>query len=176
MRPRRIAAALCFATITAGCAARAAPPAPAPAAPARVHVLPPGWEGSYDDYHYTPVVRVGDMLIVSGIPAGGGDTYEAKVTWMFEQLAVHLEAAGSSLADVVELTTFHAEPKDSEAFKAEFVILFKVHHTFFPTHYPAWTAVGTTVLFSKGAPVELRAVAIVGSGANPTIQRPPPKP
>jgi enamine deaminase RidA (YjgF/YER057c/UK114 family) len=149
-----------------GCAART----PTPAAPPRVHVLPKGWEGSYHDYHYTPAVRVGDTIIVSGIPAGRGDTYEAKVRWMFQQLAVHLEAAGSSLADVVELTSFHVGATDNAAFKAEFEILSRVHHEFFTEHYPAWTAVGTTALLSGEAPVELRAVAIVGSGATARVQ------
>jgi enamine deaminase RidA (YjgF/YER057c/UK114 family) len=164
MKTTLVAAAI--SVLALGCAAKP----PAPVAPSRVHVLPKGWEDSYHKWHYTPAIRIGDTIVVSGIPAGHGDTYEAKVRWMFQQLAVHLEAAGSSLADVVELTSFHAGATDNAAFKAEFEILSRVHHEFFKTHYPAWTAVGTTALLSDGAPVELRAVAIVGTGATARVQ------
>src|SRR5262245_37537275 len=50
-------------------------------APVREHLAPSGWEGSYHDLHYTPVVRIGDRVIVSGIPALEGDTEEAKIRW-----------------------------------------------------------------------------------------------
>ena len=70
--------------------------------PTREHFAPKGWEGSYHDWKYTPVVKVGDRVIVSGIPAAVGETYEAKVRWMFEQLKLHLAVAGATTADVVE--------------------------------------------------------------------------
>ena len=144
--------------------------------PTRQHFAPAGWEDSYHDWHYSPVVVVGETVIVSGIPAAVGDTYEAKVRWMFEQLEAHLEAAGASLADVVELTTFHATPKSTEEFRAEFARFAPIHHEYFPDHYPAWSAVGTTALLAKDAPVEMRAVAIRGSGKRPhaPIARPTP--
>jgi enamine deaminase RidA (YjgF/YER057c/UK114 family) len=144
--------------------------------PSREHLAPAGWEGSYHDVHYTPVVKVGDMVIVSGIPAARGETYEAKVRWMFEQLRAHLASAGATMADVVELTSFHATPRDTAQFREEFAKLAPIHHEFFPDHYPAWTAVGTTALLAKDAPVELRAVAIIGSGKAPKADIPKPQP
>ena len=154
--------------------ASAAAADPSASAPSREHFAPRGMEGAYHRMHYSPVVRVGDMVIVSGIPAGRGDTYEAKVRWMFEQLKVHLETAGASLADVVELTSFHAGATDAESFGAEFARFAPIHHAFFPDHHPAWSAVGTTALLQPGAPVELRAVAMVGSGRNPRAEIPVP--
>jgi enamine deaminase RidA (YjgF/YER057c/UK114 family) len=153
-------------------------PALADDAPSREHLAPPGMERSYHQYHYTPVVRIGDMVIVSGIPASGGVTYEEKVRRMFESLKTHLETAGATLADVVELTSFHAEARDSESFGREFARFAPIHHEYFPDHYPAWSAVGTTALLQPGAPVELRAVAVIGSGRNPrsTIPEPAPRP
>jgi enamine deaminase RidA (YjgF/YER057c/UK114 family) len=145
-------------------------------APTREHLAPPGWEDSYHEWHYTPVLVSGDTVIVSGIPAAVGDGYEAKVRWMFEQLKAHLATAGVSMADVVELTSFHAQPKSTEEFRAEFAVFAKIHHEYVPDHYPAWTAVGTTALLSKDAPVELRAVAIRGSGARPKAAIPMPTP
>jgi enamine deaminase RidA (YjgF/YER057c/UK114 family) len=144
--------------------------------PTREHLAPAGWEGSYHEFHYTPVVKVGDMVIVSGIPAMRGDSYEAKVRWMFEQLQAHLHSAGAALADVVELTSFHAGPQDTAAFRTEFEQFAKIHHEYFPDHYPAWTAVGTTALLAAGAPVEMRVVAMIGSGKAPKVDIPKPTP
>ncbi|MEP7043970.1 MAG: hypothetical protein ABI843_12980 [Dokdonella sp.] len=69
-------AAACFAT--AACAAESAP--------SREHFAPPGYEAAYHDWHYTPVLRVGETVIVSGIPAAGPGSYEDKVRRMFGEL------------------------------------------------------------------------------------------
>jgi enamine deaminase RidA (YjgF/YER057c/UK114 family) len=148
------------------------------APPTREHFAPRGMEASYHRWHYSPVVKVGDTVTVSGIPAGGGATYEEKVRSMFEALKAHLATAGATMADVVELTTFHAEPRSSEEFHQEFERFAPIHHEYFPDHYPAWSAVGTTALLQAGAPVEMRAVAVIGSGARPRadIAQPAPRP
>ena len=133
--------------------------------------VPQGWGGAYD-FGYAPVLRVGDTVIVSGIPAGGpGTSYEEKVRWMYERAVELLEEAGASIDDVVELTTFHAQPTDSSAFQAEFERYMPIHRDFFGEHRPAWTAVGTTALLSPTAPVEMRIVAVVGSGASRRVVR-----
>ncbi len=134
---------------------------------ARTHIVPVGWESSYDDYHYSPAVRVGDTVIVSGIPAMQGDSYEAKIRFMFEALKKTLTASGTELSDVVEINSFHAQAKNTAEFQVEFEVFKKIHAEYFTTHYPAWTAVGTTALLADGAPVEMRVMAIVGSGKNP---------
>jgi enamine deaminase RidA (YjgF/YER057c/UK114 family) len=156
----------------------AAEPAPAReqlAAPTREHLAPKGWEGSYHGLHYTPVVKVGDRVIVSGIPAIEGKDDEEKIRWAFEQLKRHLEAAGASLADVVEINTFHVA-KDHAEFRKRIEPMLKVHREYFLDHYPAWTAVATPALFSANAPMELRAEALIGSGqrARANIPKPPP--
>jgi enamine deaminase RidA (YjgF/YER057c/UK114 family) len=150
--------------LLAGCAIQ-------PRAPEKVVVIPAGRERAYDEYHYAPAVRVGDTVIVSGIPAALGETYEAQVRWMFERLKLTLEAAGASMDDVVEITTYHREAKDTAGFTAEFKRFLAVHQEYFPAGYPAWTAVGTTALLAEGAPVEMRAMAVVGSGKRLRVQR-----
>ncbi len=147
--------------------------AAAQTAPEREHLAPAGWEGSYHGLHYTPVLRIGDRVIVSGIPASEGDTDEAKVRWAFQQLQAHLEKAGATMADVVELQSFHVA-RDHEEFRKRVEPVLKVHREFFKDHYPAWTAVGTTALFSAGAPMEIRAEAIIGSGARAKADIPAP--
>lgn len=165
MRRLRLSFVLLFATATAVHAQT----------PTREHFAPKGWEGSYHDIHYTPVLRVGDRVIVSGIPASEGDTDEEKIRWAFQQLQAHLESAGATLADVVELQSFHVA-QDHEEFRRRVEPVLKVHREFFKDHYPAWTAVGTTALFSKGAPMEIRAEAVIGSGARPRVDIPKPPP
>jgi len=161
--------------LTALIAAPTAFAADAPA-PTREHFAPPGMEASYHQWHYSPVLKVGDMVIVSGIPAAGPGTYEDKVRRMFRALEAHLAQAGASLADVVELTSYHAGATDNAAFNAEFARFAPIHHEFFSRHYPAWSAVGTTALLMPDAPVELRAVAIIGSGKAPRAEIPMPAP
>ncbi|HYD78846.1 MAG TPA: Rid family hydrolase [Paucimonas sp.] len=146
--------------LLAGCAA---PIPPAPAVGKTV-VIPPGREVEYQRYRYAPAVRVGDTVILSGIPAYKGDGYAAKVRNMFDEVKRTLEHAGATLDDVVEITTFHAGAGDTAAFQQEFREFLKIHAEYFKQDYPAWTAVGKTTLLADGAPVEMRVVAVIGSG------------
>lgn len=158
-----------FLMAVAGCASAAEP------IPTREHFAPPGMEAAYHDWHYTPALKVGNAVYVSGIPAVGPGSYEDKVRHMFRILKRQLELAGASLADVVELTSYHLQPTDAKSFQQEFERFAPIHHEFFPDHYPAWSAVGTTALLSPGAVVELRAVAVIGSGGAPKAGIPLPK-
>ncbi len=139
----------------------------------REHLAPAGWEDSYHGLHYSPVVKIGERVIVSGIPAGQGEDDEAKARWMFTQLQKHLEAAGATLADVVELSSFHVA-KDHAEFRQRIEPVLRVHREFFKDHYPAWTAVATPALYSADASMELRAEAIIGSGRAPKAEIPLP--
>lgn len=127
-------------------------------------VIPPGAQIAYVKYHYAPAIRVGDTVIVSGIPAARGSTYEEKIKNMFQRAQSTLESAGASLDDVVEVTTFHRNAPDTAAFAAEFGKFIEIQQGFFTHHYPAWTAVAVTSLLTPEAPVEMRLVAVVGSG------------
>ena len=78
---------------------------------ARTHIVPAGWESSYNDYHYSPAVRVGDTVIISGIPAIGSGDYDSKIRFLFEAMKKTLKASGAEIGDVVEINTFHAQVK-----------------------------------------------------------------
>lgn len=136
----------------------------------RVHVVPPGRDRSYDEYHYSPLVVLGDRVIVSGIPASRGSSDEEKIRGAFEQLRFQLAAAGASLDDVIEIQSFHVA-QEHEAFQSQIQTTLSVHREFFANHYPAWTAVGVTALLAPGAPMEIRAEAIVGSGREACLVR-----
>ncbi|WP_107311037.1 RidA family protein [Burkholderia metallica] len=127
-------------------------------------IIPPGFQAWYDTYHFAPATRVGDTIWISGqvgigadMRAGNGVQAQARIA--FESLKAILVEAGASLADVVELTTFHTDLRaDVEAFAA-------VKDEYFPDRYPSWTAVGVTQLALPELCVEVRAVAVAGSGA-----------
>lgn len=142
--------------------------------PSREHLSGKGGERAYHEWHYSPVVKVGDLVIVSGIPSGPGETYEAQIRAMFERLKKELASAGATLADVVEINTFHANARDTDSFRAEFAKFAPIHHEYFPANYPAWTAVGTSALLARGAAVEMRVVAMIGSGKSPKVSIPAP--
>lgn len=129
----------------------------------RQSIVPAPLQAFYDAYHFSPATRVGDMIWVSGQvgidadmkPAEG---MQAQAQIAFECLKLVLEEAGASLADVVELTTFHTDLHgEIEAFVA-------VKDQYFPSRYPSWSALGVTQLAMPGLCIEIRAVAVAGCG------------
>lgn len=131
-----------------------------------------GKDINYDTYHFAPALRVGDTVILSGIPAAGDGSYEDKVRRMFERMKAELAMTGATPADVVEITTFHSQPKDTAAFDDEWDRFLKIHAEYFPPgNYPAWTAIGGAVLLSPGGVVEMRVVAVIGAGAKLQVRR-----
>src|SRR5688500_2878972 len=111
---------------------------------------------------YTPVVRAGDWLVVSGqvgladgALVDGGVT--AQVTQAVTNLAALLEGEGASLRHVVKATVFLADMDDYKAMNEAYTAAFG-------THRPARSAVGVAAL-PLGAAVEIEAWAWVGSDA-----------
>lgn len=124
-----------------------------------------GWEplvseaqrASYERSRYAPAVRVGDLLVGSGVIglSGEGDNSpRAQFRRAFERLQAVLEAHGLELADVAEITTYHVNlgelGRDFIAVKNEFLP---------EPPYPAWTAIGVERLFLDGALIEIRFLA-----------------
>ncbi|MBN3787972.1 RidA family protein [Burkholderia sp. Ac-20353] len=129
----------------------------------RQSIVPPEFLAWHDTYHFTPATRVGDTIWVSGQVGVDaqmkiGEDVQAQTRIAFESLKTILAAAGATLADVVELTTFHTNLQaDIELFSA-------VKDEYFPSRFPAWTAVGVTQLALPELCVEIRAMAVAGSG------------
>jgi len=125
-------------------------------------VNPKGTEAIYQSMQFSQAVRVGNMVWVSGqvgiddsFQIGGGIETQARLA--FQNLTAVIEEAGGTLADIVELVTYHISMKDMKGFS-------KVKAEFIPSHYPAWTAVGVTELVLPGLLVEIRATVVIGSG------------
>src|SRR5271169_413952 len=125
----------------------------------RVLINPKETQPMYDAFHFSQANRVGDMIWVSGqvgvddklTPASG---MAAQARLAFEGLKRTLAAAGATLDDVVELTTFHID------LRGEMEQFDRVKDEYLPRNYPAWTAVGVTQLALPELLVEIRAVAI----------------
>ena len=115
--------------------------------------------------HFSSAVRVGDTVWLSGMvgcsPEGKPvEGMAAQARLAFEYLRAALAQAGATLSDVVEITTFHTDLQD------DMRAFYKAKEEFFPTKYPAWTAGGVTQLSVPGLLVEIRAIAVAGSGAS----------
>ncbi|MDH4560471.1 RidA family protein [Pseudomonas sp. BN411] len=129
----------------------------------RQSINPPPTQVFYDNFHFSQATRVGDMIWVSGqVGIDGamkpGDGIEEQAQLAFQALKSVLEAAGASLADVVELMTFHTD------MQTDMPTFAKVKDQYLPDRYPSWTAIGISQLALPELRVEIRAVAVAGCG------------
>jgi len=123
----------------------------------RRSVVPKGMKGFYEQFHFSPAVRVGKYVHASGqvgsSPDGQLDPDPAvQFTQAFENVRTVLEKAGASLEDVVELTSFHV------GLNEHIGIFMQVKDGYLKEPYPAWTAVGVAEL-AFGALVEVKVTA-----------------
>ena len=108
---------------------------------------------------YTPAVRAGDWLIVSGqvgladgkLVAGG---LEGELRQAIRNLDGHLQANGATLANVVKTTVFLRHMSD-------YALMNEVYIDEFGDHRPARSAIGVAEL-PIGALVEVEAWAFTG--------------
>jgi enamine deaminase RidA (YjgF/YER057c/UK114 family) len=121
-----------------------------------------------DAYQSSPAVSVagGRLIFLSG-QVGGDEAGqpiadpEAQFVAAIENLREILEAAGGTLADVVEITTYFTSMADLQVFA-------NVKERFFTTTpYPAWTAIGVNELALPGLRVEIKATASLKNPAGP---------
>ncbi|MEI6643230.1 MAG: RidA family protein [Novosphingobium sp.] len=127
--------------------------------------IPAGMEDLCATYHHAPAMRVGTMVWTSGqvgmtdageLPA----SVEGQAEFAFQNLARVLNEAGATLDDIVDLQTFHVGlPEGSAAFRA-------VKDKYLVKNPPAWTALGVSYLAMPGVLLEIKAVAVIGSGAS----------
>ncbi|MGB3553476.1 MAG: RidA family protein [Jannaschia sp.] len=123
---------------------------PEPIFPADRHAL-------YDMHGYSAAIRSGDLLFISGQVGSRADgspepDYRQQVRQAFANLVSTLDAAGCTLADIVDVTSFHTDPE------AQFEAMMEVKAEVFPAApYPNWTALGVTWL--AGFDFEVKVIA-----------------
>lgn len=120
-------------------------------------IIPAGSEKTYERFHFAPATRVGDIVYCSGVIGADGaavpDDPAEEFTAAFAGLGAVLAAAGGSLDDVVEMTSFHVDLSTHlGAFMA-------AKDAAISEPYPAWTAIGCTELAIAEARVEIKATA-----------------
>ena len=124
-------------------------------------VIPDSMQKSYDRFHFAPGVKVGDLLLCSGQIGTGADgrcpedpTEQFRLA--FQHVQAILEEAGGSLADIVEMTTYHVDMGEHLG------AFMKVKDEFIAEPYGAWTAIGCTELAMPGGLVEIKVQAHLG--------------
>ena len=123
-------------------------------------IIPASQQAMYDNFHFAPGVKAGNLLVMSGQVGmdGSGKCPEDLVEQFrlaFQNVEAVLLEAGGDLPSVDELTSYHIgmreHLRDFIAVKDELI----------KEPYPAWTAIGCTELAMPGAVVEIRAQAIL---------------
>ncbi len=126
----------------------------------REPIIPEGSEASYERFQFAPAFKVGNTIHVSGSIGSNADGSVPEdpveeFAIAFGNVATALEAAGASLADIVEITSYHTDmPASLGAFmKAKAKVIAEP--------FPAWTAIGCTALAIPGARVEVKVTAVI---------------
>ena len=115
----------------------------------------------YEPYRISQAMRVGGLVFVSGQAAidengglvGVGD-FDAQAELVFRNLARVLEAAGSSLADVVKVTIYLTD-------MANFPKIVDLRGKWFTEPYPADTIVEVASLALPELEIEIEAIGVV---------------
>jgi enamine deaminase RidA (YjgF/YER057c/UK114 family) len=129
----------------------------------RQAIFPANRRALYEKYKYSAAIRSGDLLFVSGQVGSREDGspephFEQQVELAFENLKAVLEAAGGTLDDVVDVTTFHTDPK------AQFETFLAVRDRFLgDPPYPNITCVGVNWL--AGFDFEIKVIARIPAAA-----------
>jgi len=125
----------------------------------REAIFPAGRHALYEQHRYSAAIRSGDLLFVSGQVGSRPDgtpepDFERQIQLAFDNLTNVLAAAGCTLQDVVDVTTFHTNPEA----QVETVMAVRSRIIGDPP-YPNWTAVGVTWL--AGFDFEIKVIARV---------------
>jgi 2-iminobutanoate/2-iminopropanoate deaminase len=119
-------------------------------------IVPPGASASTT---LSPGIRVGDILYLSGQlgtkPGSPLDsTIQGQTSQALENLKGVVEAAGTTMSNVVKCTVFLADLKD-------FGGMNQAYTQFFPKEPPARSTVVVAALVRTGAKVEIECIAAI---------------
>lgn len=124
-------------------------------------IFPAGRHALYEKHRYSPAIRSGDLLFVSGQVGSREDgapepVFADQVRLAFANLQAVLAAAGASLDDVVDVTSFHTDPE------AQMETMLAIRDELIgEPPYPNWTAIGVNWL--AGFDFEIKVIARIPS-------------
>jgi enamine deaminase RidA (YjgF/YER057c/UK114 family) len=125
---------------------------------------------SYDGvYHFSPGVRAGDYIFLSGVVSGAfGDElpinkeqFKETLRRSFAAMEAILLAANADMNSIVKITTYHVfdSPLISIDKSAQVQSVAEVKSEFMDEPHSAWTAIGATALLPDKGLVEIDVVA-----------------
>lgn len=132
-------------------------------------VFPASPHALYGFHGYSPAIRSGDLLFVSGQVGSRSDgspepDFADQVRLAFSNLKATLLAAGCSFDDIIDVTTFHTDPE------SQFETITAVKNEIFKqAPYPNWTAVGVNWL--AGFDFEVKVIARIPARAFVPVSR-----
>jgi enamine deaminase RidA (YjgF/YER057c/UK114 family) len=115
-------------------------------------IVPDSARKTYDNWHFAPAVRHGDLIFCSGV-VGHGETAEDEFRNAWQLLGETLAAAGVGFEDIVDSTLYVVDLQKNAATMA------KVKDEFIKEPYPASTWIGVSELVIPGARAELKVTA-----------------
>jgi enamine deaminase RidA (YjgF/YER057c/UK114 family) len=117
-----------------------------------------GYQASFEKYGYSPAVRAGGLLFISGqvgvrpdntVP----DSIAEQTELALQRTEEILKIAGLALEDLVEVVSYHV---DLEKNLAEFL---PIKERFTRRPFPAWSIIGISGLARPSLKLEIRSVA-----------------
>jgi aminoacrylate peracid reductase len=118
-------------------------------------------------YTFSPAVRAGNLLFISGMTAGdesgrivGPGDIMAQTRYIFEKFARILAAAGGGFEHIVQ-TTEYVTTTENYGKTAE------VRREFFRGRFPTATGVIVAGLLREGALIEISAIAVLPDNTSP---------
>jgi len=122
-------------------------------------IIPAGSEKTYERFHFAPAYQVNGTVYVSGVIGTGADGKVAddaadEFATAFANLVATLDAANCTLADIVEVTTFHIDMSTTLG------AFMQARDAVMAEPWPAWTAIGCTELAIPGARCEIKVTAV----------------
>ena len=124
----------------------------------------------YDSpWHYSHAIRAGDFVYISGIVIGAHpddslpiskDRFREYTESAFETIERYLASADASLKGMTKINTFHVldGKNTSLTIDEQALVIAETKSKYAVEPHPAWTAVGTSGLFSPRGIVEIEMV------------------
>ena len=119
--------------------------------------------------HFSPAVRAGDYIFISGQVAGafgsdkpvGKKAFQQSVRRAFNDIKETRAAGGANINSVVKIRTFHVfgSPWITLSKHEQVAAVAEVKNEFIGEPHAAWTAVGVTALYPDKGLVEIEVVA-----------------
>ena len=115
-------------------------------------IVPDSARQTYENWHFAPAVRHGDLIFCSGV-IGQGETTEEEFRSAWQSLGETLAEAGVGYEDIVDSTLYIVDLQQNAATMA------KVKDEFIKAPYPASTWIGISELVIPGTRAEIKVTA-----------------